>query len=311
MAKVTVKKEQNYTVISNNIFRDTRLSFKAKGLLTTMLSCPPDWNYTIEGLSRIAKDGKASIRSALLELEECGYLERRQLRNEKGVFVDLEYIVYENPITENPMSENPTTDNPTSENRTQLNNNILNTDELNTGTLNTNGLNTEYAFSEDKSSSKGDNIYAFYPEGKKAEGEEKQNRYIPENYTYEQLREHIKPVFASVLKDTYGFSDENSPLDSLLDITIGFCQMYEQRMGKKHRVLSDKAYENIVDNFMNPPDLMLDDYMFDVEAHMDMAEKYFDTEYNKRRNYGGKIEKSFSHFMSGYVRENLFYRTCY
>ena len=87
MAKVTVKKEQNYTIISNDIFKDTRLSFKAKGLLTTMLSCPPNWNYTIEGLSKISKDGKASIRSALAELEEFGYLERKQLRDEKGSFI--------------------------------------------------------------------------------------------------------------------------------------------------------------------------------------------------------------------------------
>ena len=38
MAKVTVRKDKNFTVISNDIFKDTRLSFKAKGLLTTMLS---------------------------------------------------------------------------------------------------------------------------------------------------------------------------------------------------------------------------------------------------------------------------------
>ena len=125
MAKVTVRKDKNFTVISNDIFKDTRLSFKAKGLLTTMLSCPKNWNYTIEGLSKLSTDGKASIRSALNELEEYDYLERKQLRNEKGAFTDTEYIVYEQP-----MSDFRKTDKPTSDKRTQLNNNILNTYEI-------------------------------------------------------------------------------------------------------------------------------------------------------------------------------------
>lgn len=116
MSKVTVKKNKNFTIISNIIFKDTRLSFKAKGLLTTMLSCPDDWNYTIEGLTKLSKDGKASIRSALSELEEHGYLERKQLRDEKGTFTDTEYIVYEQP-----MSDFRKTDKPISDKCTQLN----------------------------------------------------------------------------------------------------------------------------------------------------------------------------------------------
>lgn len=116
MSKVTVKKDKNFTIISNIIFKDTRLSFKAKGLLTTMLSCPDDWNYTIEGLTKLSKDGKASIRSALSELEEYGYLERKQLRDEKGTFTDTEYIVYEQP-----MFDFRKTDKPISDKCTQLN----------------------------------------------------------------------------------------------------------------------------------------------------------------------------------------------
>lgn len=305
MTKVTVKKEQNFTVISNDIFRDTRISFKAKGLLTTMLSCPPNWNYTIEGLSKISKDGKASIRSALAELEEYGYLERRQLRNEKGIFTDVEYIVYENPITENPISENRKTDNSTSENRTQLNTYILNTDGLNTDPLRTDELN-KYAFSESKDSSKED-IYASLSE-KAEEG----GRYISNDYSYEELRGHIRPVYDKCLKEKYGYGEDDSPINDILDITINFYKMYEEETGKKHKVLSDMAYENIVDCFMNPPDIIYDStHMFDDDCHMAMAEQYFETEYNKRGKYGGKIEKSFSHFMSGYIRENLFYRTCY
>lgn len=298
MSKVTVKKEQNFTVISNDIFKDIRLSFKAKGLLTTMLSCPPNWNYTVEGLSKISKDGKASIRSALAELEECGYLERKQQRNTKGVFTDLEYVVYEKPISDNPISENRKTDNPTSDNRTQLNTKELSTDITSTNQFNKDKLNT-------------DNIYASFSEKKEVCAPKKQNRYISDDYSYEQLREHIRPVYSSVLKNNYDYSDCDSPIENILDITINFYKMYEVEIGTKHKILSDKGYANIIDYFMNPPDIMYDeDSMFDIENYNVMAEQYFQTEYNRHGKYNGTIEKSFSHFMSCAVREHLFCQTC-
>lgn len=42
MPKIKVQKSKNYTVISNNIFKNTQLSLKAKGLLSQMLSLPDD-----------------------------------------------------------------------------------------------------------------------------------------------------------------------------------------------------------------------------------------------------------------------------
>ena len=123
MAKIRVFKETDYTVLDNGIFRDKNLSLKARGLLVTMLSLPENWNYTIEGLTVILKDGKDSIRSALKELEEAGYLVRNRIRNDKGQLTETEYNVYERSVKnpENkgfqPKSENPTLDNPTQLNK--------------------------------------------------------------------------------------------------------------------------------------------------------------------------------------------------
>ena len=155
-----------------------------------------------------------------------------------------------------------------------------------------------------------DNIYASVSEKQEVNKTANQSRYISDDYSYEQLREHIRPVYSSVLKNKYEYSDFDTPIESILDITINFYKMYEEETGTKHRVLSDKAYENAVDYFMNPPDI-LDDYMFDTDCYMAMAEQYFQTEYNRHGNYKGTIEKSFSHFMSCSVREHLFYQTCY
>ena len=74
MAVFRVEKTKNYTVMSNHHLRDKSLSLKAKGLLSLMLSLPEDWDYTTKGLARICRDGVDSIRSAVQELEQRGYV---------------------------------------------------------------------------------------------------------------------------------------------------------------------------------------------------------------------------------------------
>ena len=46
MAVFRVEKMRNYTVMSNQHLRDKRLSLKAKGLLSLMLSLPENCDYT-------------------------------------------------------------------------------------------------------------------------------------------------------------------------------------------------------------------------------------------------------------------------
>lgn len=166
-----VVKNCNYTTLSNYHFKDKRLSWKAKGLLSTMLSLPDDWNYTIEGLATLANDGVKSTNSGLAELEECGYLVRTQLRGENGQFGTTEYIIYEHPVEQevsndpvdelteptsdyasqplcqngqtvenrafSPLCQKRQTEKRISEKGVQLNTNILNTKKLNTKKLNT------------------------------------------------------------------------------------------------------------------------------------------------------------------------------
>ncbi|MCC8015496.1 MAG: helix-turn-helix domain-containing protein [Eubacterium sp.] len=79
--KIRVEKTHNYTVMSNYHLFDKRLSFKAKGLLSFMLSVPDTWEYSVKGLAAMAKDGVASVSAALKELENCGYVSRRQIRS--------------------------------------------------------------------------------------------------------------------------------------------------------------------------------------------------------------------------------------
>jgi hypothetical protein len=58
MAQVfRVERNKNFTVMSNHHFKNKNLSLKAKGVLSLMLSLPEDWNYNMQGLATLSRDG--------------------------------------------------------------------------------------------------------------------------------------------------------------------------------------------------------------------------------------------------------------
>ena len=129
---IRVEKTKDYTVISNRHLKDTRLSLKAKGLMTMMLSLPDGtWELSIEGLSKICKDGKSAVTSALKELESAGYYSKRKIR-ENGMIVGWVHTV-----TESPQSDFPDVGNSDMENQPQLNTKESSTKQSTTYPLNT------------------------------------------------------------------------------------------------------------------------------------------------------------------------------
>lgn len=106
MAVFKVEKTKNYTVMSNYHLQDKRLSLKAKGLLSYMLSLPETWDYSLNGLCAICKEGKKAIRNILSELKEFGYLEVIQCREKNGYY-KYEYIIREIPVDVEDANNNP------------------------------------------------------------------------------------------------------------------------------------------------------------------------------------------------------------
>ena len=98
MAVFRVEHSKDYTVISNSLLRDKNLSEKALGLFARILSLPPQWDFSVEGLVSICNGNVYSIRTALSELEEKGYLKRNKIRDDQGHFIDIEYIFYEDKL---------------------------------------------------------------------------------------------------------------------------------------------------------------------------------------------------------------------
>ena len=92
-----VSKNRDFTVIANSVFKDRRLSAKAKGILVEMLSLPENWDYTLKGLTTLFSDGIDSIRQGIKELEENGYILRERKRDARGRLGGMEYVIYETP----------------------------------------------------------------------------------------------------------------------------------------------------------------------------------------------------------------------
>lgn len=128
MSVFKIEKTKDFTIMSNFHLRDRNLSFKAKGLLSFMLSLPDDWDYSLKGLCVISKENRDAIRSILRELQDNHYLEIKKVRGNKGYF-EYNYLIYEKPYIieqdneNNPDMENPYMDNPNVENQPQINTN--------------------------------------------------------------------------------------------------------------------------------------------------------------------------------------------
>jgi len=73
-----------FLIVQNAVVRDRRLSYRARGVLLTILSFPDYWSTSSEALAAMAPDtrgnGKAALNAAKRELIDAGYMivERNQ-----------------------------------------------------------------------------------------------------------------------------------------------------------------------------------------------------------------------------------------
>lgn len=118
---IRVNKNKNYTVMSNVHLQDARLTLKAKGLLSVILSLPDDWHYTISGLTSLCSEKETAVKSALNELKQCGYIkvDKKKPNNENGGRWEYIYNIYENPQSDNQTKENQHQENLNTENQQQ------------------------------------------------------------------------------------------------------------------------------------------------------------------------------------------------
>jgi hypothetical protein len=108
----TPRPQSNFTILSNEILRDNRLSFRARGILASVLSRPDNWRTSADSLANESIEGRGAILTALKELETLGYLERTKYQNELGHWVS-DSLIYDQPKFAKPTSVQPTSENST------------------------------------------------------------------------------------------------------------------------------------------------------------------------------------------------------
>lgn len=248
MAVFRIEKTKDFTIMSNHHLRNIKLSLKAKGLLSLMLSLPEDWDYTTKGLAYICKDGIDSIATALKELEQHGYLTRRRLRNENGQLGDIEYTIHEQPAFSDEEGVSPKRENPRQVNPRQEKPEQAEPEQENPPQLNTNRSITEKSKTDISSTHQ-----SIYPAAPQAAGRQDGIDRIEAARIY---REIIKMnIEYDCMVERYGEERMDEVIELMLEVVIS------QR--KYIRIASDDFPQEIVKSRFLKINSMHIEYVFD------------------------------------------------
>lgn len=92
---IRVKKNRNYTVISNEVARRNDISLRAKGLFYYLMTLPDDWKIYKSEICKHSTEGRDATNKAFRELEAAGYIEQKAHRIEGGKLRGWDYTVVE------------------------------------------------------------------------------------------------------------------------------------------------------------------------------------------------------------------------
>lgn len=94
-------RKRAFTVIGNEVVRDRRLSFTARGILCYLLSLPGGSREDVRTLAdKHPGVGRRGVAKAVDELVEYGYYVRRTFRDQRTGHVRTETFVYDSPHTD-------------------------------------------------------------------------------------------------------------------------------------------------------------------------------------------------------------------
>lgn len=135
MGQLIKEIKKDFIIVQNEIVQDPSLSLKAKGVYSLLLSLPDNWEFSVKSLRTFGIDGKASISSAIKELEDACLLKRimRFSEDGSGKIEGCDYVISDRPfMPSEPFTENRQMVEPFTENRQMVfqNCNSMHSNEL-------------------------------------------------------------------------------------------------------------------------------------------------------------------------------------
>ena len=101
------KHDHPFLTIDKRPLENPNLSWRAKGLLTYLISRPDDWEIRMTQLAKVSKDGDVALRAIMHELRCAGHASIQQIRSPDGLHaIGSKWIVSEDPIRDGIPSEN-------------------------------------------------------------------------------------------------------------------------------------------------------------------------------------------------------------
>ena len=109
--RVDKDKQNPYVIINKQVFEDPSISLKAKGVMGYLLSKPDNWIVRREDILKHCSDGATSLKRAIQELQESGYMKISAERGVNGEIAGWVTKVFETPnLLENQQPDNPEVD---------------------------------------------------------------------------------------------------------------------------------------------------------------------------------------------------------
>ena len=202
---VRVEKNRNYTTIHNEFLKRKDLSWKAKGIMTYLLSLPDDWVVNLDEIKRNATDGESSFRSGWKELVSAGYVSRQPVRDEKTKKIDYWETVIKESISKDKSHnvENHNVGIHQVGNHKVDNRELLSTKELSTNKQSTN-IQKEHQPSDDGQSTS-ERFEVLWKEYPRKEGKKKAfasyNRALKNGVTDEEIMEGLEKYNQYIKKE--------------------------------------------------------------------------------------------------------------
>jgi hypothetical protein len=74
------RRTSNYETLPNDLLENSDLSYKARGILCSLLAKPVDWRVRSDAIVRGGKEGREAVKSGVDELIYAGYYRRVKIR---------------------------------------------------------------------------------------------------------------------------------------------------------------------------------------------------------------------------------------